>query len=402
MPARKKQRFGSGASQRNDETDLGWDDSASEEESGSSLPSSSTSFSTSIYSGKKDGSSAVERGSVSSSAGRRASSSSSRKQTQKQRGTIGAEWELQEELKQRRAKYARDAGSSHEALLKSEELAAKRKKKKRSRAGIARREKREKRAREKMLPKSRDPKLQAELRRQESQYDDAMESAARAELLHAEEAGVLEAEGEMEETYRFKQSEIKGAVDMLTARKIFDLSLPEYGPYCGVDYTRNGRHLLIGGEKGHLALIDAMTNGLKTELHVRETVRDVAFLHDHTMFAVAQRKYCYIYDDKGVELHCLRHHIEPTKVEFLPFHFLMVTAGRTGFLKWQDTSTGQLVAEARTRLGACNVMRQNPYNAVMSAGHSNGTVTMWSPTMSTPLVKMLCHRGPILAIAHDT
>ena len=31
----------------------------------------------------------------------------------------------------------------------------------------------------------------------------------------------------------------------------------------------------------------------------------------------------------------------------------MVTAGKTGYLKWQDTSTGQLVAEARTRLGAC-------------------------------------------------
>ena len=88
-----------------------------------------------------------------------------------------------------------------------------------------------------MLPKSRDPKLQAELRQQESQYDEPSR-AQRAELLHAEEAGVLEAEGEMEATWRFKQSEIKSAVNMLTARKIFDLSLPEYGPYCGVDYTK--------------------------------------------------------------------------------------------------------------------------------------------------------------------
>ena len=31
-----------------------------------------------------------------------------------------------------------------------------------------------------------------------------------------------------------------------------------------------------------------------------------------------------------------------------------------------------------------------------------GTVTMWSPSMKAPLVKMLCHRGPITGIAIDT
>jgi hypothetical protein len=38
-----------------------------------------------------------------------------------------------------------------------------------------------------------------------------------------------------------------------------------------------------------------------------------------------------------------------------------------------------------------------------SAGHGGGTgtVTLWSPTMSTPLVKMLCHGGPVRAIAID-
>lgn len=382
----KKRRFGSAA------RDDGWEDSASDEEG-----EGGEALSTAVYSGRKRG--AADRGAISSSKGGEDGKAA---KMQRQRGTFAAEQAHQAELKIRRAKYARDLDGSHQGALAAEAARAKARKKKRSRAGVARREKRERRKREMMLPKSRDPKLQAELRQQESQYDEAEQSAARAELLHAEEAGVLEAEGEMEATWRFKQSEIKSAVNLLTARKIFDLSLPEYGPYCGVDYTRNGRHLLIGGAKGHLAVIDAMTNALQSELHVRETVRDVSFLHDHTMFAVAQRKYCYIYDNKGVELHCLRHHIEPTRVEFLPFHFLMVTAGKTGYLKWQDTSTGQLVAEARTRLGACNVLRQNPYNAVVSAGHSNGTVTMWSPTMSTPLVKMLCHRGSVLAVAHDT
>lgn len=57
----------------------------------------------------------------------------------------------------------------------------------------------------------------------------------------------------------------------------------------------------------------------------------------------------------------------------------------------QDTSTGRLVAQLPTRLGTCNVMRQNPWNACLALGHPNGVVTMWSPNVGTPLVKMLCH-----------
>lgn len=40
-------------------------------------------------------------------------------------------------------------------------------------------------------------------------------------------------------------------------------------------------------------------------------------------------------------------------------------------------------------------MCQNPDNAIMHLGHANGTVTLWSPSMTTPLVKMLCHNGPV-------
>lgn len=46
-------------------------------------------------------------------------------------------------------------------------------------------------------------------------------------------------------------------------------------------------------------------------------------------------------------------------------------------------------------------MRQNPYNAVMCCGHANGTVTMWTPNITTPVVKMLCHRGAVTALAVD-
>lgn len=171
------------------------------------------------------------------------------------------------------------------------------------------------------------------------------------------------------------------------------------------------------------------------------------WLHNETMFAVAQKKYVYIYDKTGTEIHCLRNHIEVTKMDFLPYHFLLTTIvscrsraifpwttdcsewgctiatypvsnnfspltntlksaldfnqGNTGYLKYQDTSTGQLVAEHRTKQGKCDVMSQNPATAIMHLGHGNGTVTLWSPNMTTPLVKMQCHRGPVTALAID-
>ena len=39
---------------------------------------------------------------------------------------------------------------------------------------------------------------------------------------------------------------------------------------------------------------------------VRETVRDVVMLHNESFFAAAQKKYAYIYDKHGLEVHCLR------------------------------------------------------------------------------------------------
>ena len=55
----------------------------------------------------------------------------------------------------------------------------------------------------------------------------------------------------------------------------------------------------------------------------------------------------------------------------------------------------------KTKLGPCNAMTQNPHNAIIHLGHGNGTVTLWSPSMTQPLVKMLCHRGPVQALGVD-
>ncbi|KAG0238570.1 Small subunit (SSU) processome component [Actinomortierella wolfii] len=241
-------------------------------------------------------------------------------------------------------------------------------------------------------------KLKHGLKKKYKQQQEAALKAASAEMLLTEEAGFLEAEG-IEKTYQFTQRALKKEVDIATAHKMFNLDL-KFGPYT-IDYTRNGRHLLIGGKKGHVAAFDWQGGQLACELQLRETVRDVKWLHNETMFAVAQKKYVYIYDKTGAEIHCLRNHIEVNKLDFLPYHFLLTSVGNTGYLKYQDTSTGKLVVEHRTKLGKCDVMTQNPFNAIMHLGHGNGVVTLWSPNMSTPLVKMQCHRGPVTALAID-
>lgn len=51
-----------------------------------------------------------------------------------------------------------------------------------------------------------------------------------------------------------------------------------------------------------------------------------------------------MYDNNGVELHKLKSHLEPAHLEFLPYHYLLVTSSRLGFIKYNDISTGKIVA----------------------------------------------------------
>ena len=205
----------------------------------------------------------------------------------------------------------------------------------------------------------------------------------------------------MERTYKFTQAEIKKHVDVQTARKAFNLNLPDLGPYT-IDYSRTGNHLLIGGAKGHVATFDWKQGILSSEIQVRETVRAVKWLQsDNQFYAVAQKKYTFIYDAHGTEVHKLKNHIGAVSLEYLPFHFLLASASESGLLRYQDVSTGDLVAEIRTKLGTPQSMAQNPYNAVVHLGHSNGTVTMWAPNTHVPVAKVLANAGPIRGIAID-
>ncbi|KIY63799.1 BING4CT-domain-containing protein [Cylindrobasidium torrendii FP15055 ss-10] len=242
-------------------------------------------------------------------------------------------------------------------------------------------------------------KLRTELNKQSAQNSQAKALLEDADLLLTGEAGMMEVEGEMDKTWRVGQSEMAENSGQEAARGRREWKL-DGGPYRS-RYTRNGRHLAIAGSTGHVATFDWQSGTLHTELQLQETCRDITFLHDESHFAVAQKKYTFIYDRDGVELHCLKAHIEPTRLEFLPYHWLLASVGNAGYLKYQDTSTGQLLTEHRTKLGACTAMTQNIHNAVIHLGHHNGTVTLWTPNLPHPAVQLLAHMGPVSSVSID-
>ena len=100
-----------------------------------------------------------------------------------------------------------------------------------------------------------DRKTKAHVRYAETLADQAATDAALHEKwLLAAAPGAVEAEGPMERTWRFQQADIAAAVDVNAARKAFDLSLKDFGPY-RCDFTRNGRDVVLGGRRGHVAIV---------------------------------------------------------------------------------------------------------------------------------------------------
>ncbi|ETW75333.1 hypothetical protein HETIRDRAFT_461283 [Heterobasidion irregulare TC 32-1] len=242
-------------------------------------------------------------------------------------------------------------------------------------------------------------KLRTHLHRQSAHAARSKVLLRDAELLLPEEAGRMEVESEMDRTWRVGQDEIVRQVGAEVAKGRREMVL-DGGPY-RARYTRNGRHMAVVGSKGHVATFDWQTGTMHSELQLQETCRDITFLQDHSHYAVAQKKYVFIYDRDGVELHRLKSHIEPTRLEFLPYHWLLASVGNTGFLKYQDTSTGQLVSDHRTKLGACRTMAQDAHTAVIHLGHQNGTLTLWTPNRAEPAVRLLAHVGPVCGVSVD-
>lgn len=238
----------------------------------------------------------------------------------------------------------------------------------------------------------------AKLQKKENKINYAQEQAVRAEILLTEEQGLLEVD-EDSKTTAISQKIIADNVDISAASKIFELNL-NFGPY-RAKYSKNGRHLLLGSNKGHLAAFDWVTKKLHFEINVMESIHDISWLHVETMIAAAQKEWLYIYDNTGTEIHCVKKMDKILRMEFLPYHFLLAAVNEFGFMSWLDISIGEIVGHYNNHLGRTSVMTQNPYNGTLCIGNSKGVVSVWSPTVKEPLAKILCHKTPLTAIAID-
>lgn len=241
-------------------------------------------------------------------------------------------------------------------------------------------------------------KLAARLKAAHGYYHEDKVANNESKLLQTQSEGFLVPE-EGEKTTKVTQKMLKNLVPTYNSSLIFDLSLSFGGYY--LDYTKNGSFLVLGGQQGHVSLIKWREAKLVTEFHTKELIRDIKFLQNELMFAVAQRKCIYIYDNQGIEIHCLRNHIEPQKIEYLPYHFLLVSSNNHGYLKYLDISTGKPVSEHRFHFENVNDMKQNPWNSVIGVADGRGLVTMWTPNINKPVVRLVSHNGPCTQLAVD-
>lgn len=192
------------------------------------------------------------------------------------------------------------------------------------------------------------------------------------------------------------QNYIFSKADVGTQKKVFHLNL-RLGPY-KCSYSRNGKYLLSTGEKGHISLIDVQNYDTLCELEVEETVRCNTVLHNYKLFAVSQKKYMYIYDNTGMEINCIKDILYTYQMQFLPYHFLLVSIGEFGELVYQDISLGTVVTRKKTKRGPCHIMKQNKKNAIIYLGHKNGHVSLWTPNVDKPVCDIFCSYTPISAI----
>ena len=231
--------------------------------------------------------------------------------------------------------------------------------------------------------------IQRELRNHKSDVIYAAKSAVRSEMLQTESAGYIQE--------RLTQKEILKEIPEVIAARKFDFELPN-GPY-KCDVTMNGRGLLLGGSNGHFASFDWYSGNKFFELYPSEEITDITWLNDDNMAAMATSVAIRIVDKNGVQLHEISE--KSCLIDFLPRFWLLCSASSRGVLTWMDISTGQQVAQTPTKKGSPQAFCVNSSNGIVCVGHTNGTISLWTPTQSTAAATMFCHPSSLTSIAVD-
>jgi U3 small nucleolar RNA-associated protein 7 len=238
-------------------------------------------------------------------------------------------------------------------------------------------------------------RLKEKVKKELNLLEEAEKDVQALQILETALPGYIEGAGE---TMLLTQDEIKRNVSQLTMEKAFSLYL-EKGPFFA-GYTKNGRHMFVHNKHGFLSAFDVKLLKPHFEIDVKDDIRDATFLHNECFVAAAQRECVYIYNNEGSEVHCVRDNRNVYKLEYMFYHFLLCSLSFNNFLKYQDASTGKMVAEifVRERHG---VMKQNRSTAILYLGSEKGTVSLWSPNSKEYMAKMACHSSSITNVEID-
>ncbi|KAM0676842.1 putative U3 small nucleolar RNA-associated protein 7 [Binucleata daphniae] len=213
----------------------------------------------------------------------------------------------------------------------------------------------------------------------------------RLEILNTAETGYIEYESDDCDKI-VDQDVLKSHLSVVNQEKGYDIKLKR-GKYT-VKTDQTGRYTLISELAGNVAMYDMKTKKLFYEINVNEHINDIIFLHNELFSAVAQKKYVYVYDSQGREIHCCRKIKNIKEMQFLDYHFLLTALSYNNMLTYLDTSIGKIVAEINTQTNV-SCMNKNQSNALISVGNENGTVGLFSPNQKECLMKILCHKSKV-------
>lgn len=216
--------------------------------------------------------------------------------------------------------------------------------------------------------------------------------------IYHDESGYIDTENN-DKTYKLTQDYIKRNVSQKVSDMCFDLKMPNGPFFC--KYSRDGRFLNVFNKTGFLSSIDTIRNKVFFEENINDIIYDSIYLHNEDFIAVAQEKNVFIYNKQGVEIHAVSENNNVKKLEYLPFHFLLVSASSDGFLKYQDTTNGRIVSQICIKDKNITQLKQNNATAVIYTAHSNGIVSMWTPNSKNYISKVLCHATSVINLEID-